>query len=141
MEQSQPSRPLQMGHAEVSRGGIDYLTFDDQDRPYSQIVRVGNLVYTAGASVGDPGDDIRVQTTRTLDFLRSQLEQVGTDFSYVVRVGVFLTDIGEWGAMNEVYRTYFPADRKPVRTTVQTGPFVHAHHKIEIDMVAVLPEE
>ncbi len=133
------SGSLPVGRAEGASGGLEYMTFDDRDRPYSQVVRVGNLVYTAGASVGEPGDDIQTQTAKTLEYLRDLLQRVGTDFSHVVRVGVFLTDIGEWGAMNEVYRRYFPADRKPVRTTVQTGPFVHAHHKIEIDLIATMP--
>jgi enamine deaminase RidA (YjgF/YER057c/UK114 family) len=138
-ETDKPQPNLPVGRAEVATGGLDYLTYDGQDRPYSQVVRAGNLVYTAGASIGDPGDDIQTQTAKTLDYLRDLLQKTGTDFDHVVRVGVFLSDIGEWGAMNEVYRRYFAADRKPVRTTVQTGPFVHPHIKIEIDMVAVLP--
>lgn len=139
MERQSQSGGLPMGRAEVARGGLDYLNLDDRDRPYSQVVRVGGLVYTCGVSVGEPGDDIQSQTSQTLDYLRELLKLAGTDFEHVVRVGVFLTDIGEWGAMNEVYRRYFPSDRKPVRTTVQTGPFVNGHHKIEIDMVAALP--
>lgn len=138
MERSQTG-DLSAGRAGPMSGGLDYLTFDGADRPYSQVVRAGALVYTAGVSVGEPGDDIQTQTAKTLEALGELLRQAGTDLAHVVRVGVFLTDIGEWGAMNDVYRRYFPADRKPVRTTVQTGPFVHPHHKIEIDMIAMMP--
>lgn len=138
MERSQTG-DLSAGRAGPMSGGIDYLTFDGADRPYSQVVRAGALVYTAGVSVGEPGDDIQTQTAKTLEALGELLQQAGTDLAHVVRVGVFLTDIGEWGAMNDVYRRYFPTNRKPVRTTVQTGPFVHPHHKIEIDMIATMP--
>ncbi len=129
---------LPVGRAEGAGGGLEYMTFDDRDRPYSQVVRVGNLVYTAGASVGEPGDDIQTQTAKTLDYLRDLLQRVGTDFNHVVRVGVFLTDIGEWGAMNEVYRRYFPSD-PPARATLLTG-FVLPDMLVEIEAVAVVDE-
>ena len=48
---------------------IERLNFDAQERPYSQAVRVGHSVYTSGASIGDPGDDIATQTTKTIDYL------------------------------------------------------------------------
>ncbi len=136
MERSDaPSSGLQMGRAEVSHGGLDYMTFDDRDRPYSQVVRVGNLIYTAGASVGEPGDDIGTQTAKTLEYLRDLLQKVGTDFSHVVRVGVFLTDIGEWGAMNEVYVTYFAEGRRPARSAMGASGLALGA-RVEIECIA-----
>jgi 2-iminobutanoate/2-iminopropanoate deaminase len=117
---------------------IERLNFDSTERPFSQAVRAGNFVYTAGASVGDPGDDIAVQTAKTLDYLAGVLQQAGTDLKHVVKATVFLADIGEWGQFNEVWKRYFPTD-KPVRTTTEVGKF-GGHIRIEIDFVAVMPE-
>lgn len=117
---------------------IERLNFDSQERPFSQAVRVGDFVYTSGASIGDPGDDIAVQTAKTIEYLANVLQQAGTDLKHVVKASVFLADIGEWGQFNEVWKKYFPTD-KPVRTTTQVGRF-SGHIRIEIDFVAVMPE-
>lgn len=116
---------------------IERLNFDQQERPYSQAVRVGGWVYTAGASIGDPGDDIETQTEKTLDYLADVLKQAGTDLQHVVKASVFLADIGEWGRFNEVWKRYFPTN-KPVRTTTEVGKF-SGHVRIEIDFIAALP--
>lgn len=118
---------------------IERLNFDKQERPYSQAVRVGGLVYTAGASIGDPGDDIETQTEKTIEYLADVLNQAGTDLQHVVKASVFLADIGEWGRFNEVWKRYFPTD-KPVRTTTEVGKF-GGHVRIEIDFIAALPED
>ena len=117
---------------------IERLNFDATERPFSQAVRVGDLVYTSGASIGDPGDDIGAQTAKTLDYLADVLQKSGTDLKHVVKATVFLADIGEWGQFNEVWKSYFPTN-KPVRTTTQVGKF-GGHIRIEIDFVAVMPE-
>lgn len=117
---------------------IERLDFDAQERPYSQAVRVGGFVYTAGASIGDPGDPVEVQTAKTLDYLAGVLQQAGTDLKHVVKASVFLADINEWGKFNDVWKQYFPSD-KPVRTTTQVGAFPR-HIRIEIDFVAVMPD-
>lgn len=114
----------------------EYLSFDSRERPYSQAVRVGGFVYTAGASIGDLGDDIDTQTAKTLDYLADVLRQAGSSMRYVVKANVFLADIGDWGRFNEVWKHYFPSN-KPARTTTQVGTF-SGHTKIEIDFVAVV---
>jgi 2-iminobutanoate/2-iminopropanoate deaminase len=117
---------------------IERLNFDTQERPFSQAVRAGDFVYTSGASIGDPGDDISVQTTKTLDYLSDILQKAGTDLKHVVKATVFLADLDEWGQFNEVWKGYFPTD-KPVRTTTEVGKFGR-HIRIEIDFVAVMPD-
>ena len=117
---------------------IERLNFDDRDRPFSQAVRAGDFVYTSGASIADPGDDIVTQTQKTLDYLADVLEKSGTDLKHVVKATVFLADLNEWGQFNEVWKSYFPTD-KPVRTTTEVGKF-GGHVRIEIDFVAVMPE-
>ena len=117
---------------------IERLNFDTTERPFSQAVRAGDFVYTSGASIGDAGDDVAVQTAKTIDYLSNILQQAGTDLKHVVKATVFMADIGEWGQFNEVWKSYFPTD-KPVRTTTQVGKF-GGHVRIEIDFVAVMPD-
>jgi 2-iminobutanoate/2-iminopropanoate deaminase len=117
---------------------IERLNFDTRERPFSQAVRAGDFVYTAGASIGDPGDNISVQTAKTIDYLADILQKAGTDLKHVVKATVFLADLDEWGQFNEVWKSYFPTD-KPVRTTTEVGKF-GGHTRIEIDFVAVMPE-
>jgi 2-iminobutanoate/2-iminopropanoate deaminase len=117
---------------------IDRFNFDGQERPYSQAVRAGGFVYTAGASIASPGDDIEAQTAKTIEYLDHVLKQAGTDLKHVVKATVFLADIAEWGRFNEVWKRYFPSD-KPVRTTTEVGKF-SGHVRIEIDFVAVMPD-
>ncbi len=116
---------------------VERLNFDGRERPYSQAVKVGDWVYTAGTSMGDPGDGIEAQTTKTLDYLANVLKQSGTDMQHVVKGNVFLADIADWGKFNDIWKEYFPSD-KPVRTTTQVGKF-GGTTLIEIDFVAVMP--
>ncbi len=118
---------------------VERLNFSGKDLPYSQAVRVGNMVYTAGASIADPGDDIETQTNKTIDYLADVLQQAGTNLQHVIKANVYLADIGEWGRFNEVWKQRFPTD-KPVRTTTEVGKF-SGHVRIEIDFIAVLPED
>src|SRR5690242_21956873 len=84
--------------------------------PYSQAVEVelGKLVFLSGQTPIDPqtGEliqgDVKAQTERVLENLRAVLAAGGLDFSNVVRCGVFLTDMKDFAAMNEVYARYFP---------------------------------
>jgi 2-iminobutanoate/2-iminopropanoate deaminase len=117
---------------------IERLNFGTQELPFSQAVRAGDFVYTSGASIGDPDDDIEVQTAKTIEYLADILQKAGTDLQHVVKATVFLADIGEWGRFNEVWKRYFPTD-KPVRTTTEVGKFSR-HIRIEIDFIAVMPE-
>jgi len=73
---------------------VEYLNFDGRERPYSQAVRAGGFVYTAGASIGDPGDDVEAQTTKTMDYLADVLKQSGTDLQHVVKASVLLPHHG-----------------------------------------------
>lgn len=117
---------------------IERLNFDTTERPFSQAVRAGDFIYTPGASIGDAGDDVAVQTAKTIDYLADILQKAGTDLKHVVKATVFMADLDEWGAFNDVWKSYFPTD-KPVRTTTEVGKF-GGHVRIEIDFVAVMPE-
>ncbi len=90
--------------------------------PYSQAVKLGNLLFTSGQIPLDPvsgeivGTDIKEQTKRICENLRAVLEDAGTDFSKVVKTTCFLSDMADFAAFNEVYAEYFVS--KPARSCV-----------------------
>ena len=113
---------------------------------YSQAVKVGNLVWTAGMGPLDSKtgellypNDVTKQTVKTLENLQETLEAAGTSLEHAVRVGVFLRDIADWGTFNEAYKKFFPKD-PPARTTVGAGGLPVQGMCVEIDVVAVVPD-
>lgn len=94
--------------------------------PYSQAMTHGGLVYTAGqipldAASGELLDgDIQAQTEKVLQNLQAVLEAAGASLQTVVKTTVFLRDMGEFAAMNEVYARFF-GDHAPARSTVQAA--------------------
>jgi len=106
--------------------------------PYSQAIVADGFVFVAGQGAVNPKTnelelgDIRAETRRTLENIRAILEAAGSSLREVVRVGVFLADMKDFDAMNEVYREIFP-ENPPARTTVGAQlPKI----KVEIDCVA-----
>lgn len=107
--------------------------------PYSPAILADGFIFVAGQGPVNPKTnelelgDIRSETRRTLENIRAILELAGSSLRDVVRVGVFLADIKDFDAMNEVYREFFPED-PPARTTVGAHlPRI----KVEIDCVAL----
>ena len=92
--------------------------------PYSQAVRVGHFVFTAGQVAIDPAvgkivaDDVVGQTHQVMKNLQAVLQQAGAGLDKVVKTTVFLQDMGHFKAMNEVYGQYF-SQRPPARSTVE----------------------
>ncbi|GAB4531916.1 MAG: RidA family protein [Anaerolineae bacterium] len=111
--------------------------------PYSQAVRVGDFVFTAGQIPLDPATGqmveggIEAQTRQVLANLSAILEAAGASLSNVVKTTVFLADMGEFKAMNGVYAGFFP-DEPPARSTVQVGA-LPLGARIEIEAIAFLP--
>ena len=109
--------------------------------PYSQGIRCGNLVFTAGQAALDPSTQqlisggIAEQTRRTLENLKAVLEAAGTTLDRVVKANVYLKDMNDFAAMNQVYATYF-AEPYPARSTVQVSR-LPKDARIEIDVIAV----
>ena len=111
---------------------------------YSQAIRVGNMVYTAGMAALDPKTgkllypgDIEKQTEQTLRNLEATLRAAGTSLANAVRVRAFIHDIREWSKFNAVYQRFFPKD-PPARTTVQVT--LPEGMCVEIDVDAVIPD-
>ena len=112
--------------------------------PYSPAVVFEHLVFVSGQGAIDPatgllaGLDVESQTEQVFDNLEAILQAAGTDLRHVIRCGVFLVDMRDFGAMNAVYASRF-GDHRPARTTVAVSALPHAGLRVEIDAVASLP--
>jgi 2-iminobutanoate/2-iminopropanoate deaminase len=114
--------------------------------PYSHAVEAGGFVFVTGQLATDPGDDslpiplgIEAQTHKVMDNLIRVLRGCGLTIANVVCVRIFLTDFnGDYARMNEIFSTYFAADRRPARTTVGVTALARGGI-VEIDMIAVRP--
>jgi len=114
--------------------------------PYSQAVRIGDTLYTAGQIPLDPSTGsivaggIEAQTTRVLDNLAAILAEAGLDMAHVVKTTVYLKNIGDFAAMNEVYARYLAPEGvvPPVRSTVEVAR-LPKDALVEIDVIAVQP--
>jgi 2-iminobutanoate/2-iminopropanoate deaminase len=109
--------------------------------PYSQAIRAAGLVFTSGQVALDPATqqviagDIAVQTERVLKNLSGLLEAAGTSLDKAVRCTVFLKNMGDFAAMNEVYGRYF-GQAPPARTTVEAAR-LPKDVLVEIDVIAL----
>ncbi|HLW58361.1 MAG TPA: RidA family protein [bacterium] len=109
--------------------------------PYSQAVVGGGMVFAAGQIPLDPRTgqsvpgDVRVQTRRVLDNLKAVLEAAGSSMDKVVKTTVFLRDLNDFGAMNEIYGEYFK-ESPPARSTVQVAKLPR-DAAVEIEAVAL----
>jgi 2-iminobutanoate/2-iminopropanoate deaminase len=111
-------------------------------RPFSEVVRVGNMLYLSGKLGTDssgklaPGG-IAAETKQTLENIRNTLESNGSSLDQVVKCTVMLADMKEWAEMNSVYTTFFKPDRRPARSAFgTTGLALNA--RVEIECIAVL---
>ena len=109
--------------------------------PYSQAIRAGTLVYTAGQTPIDPAagrlveGGIAEQTRQALGNIQAILEAAGVSLERVVKTTVFMTDLGQFAAMNAVYAEFFPA-YPPARSTVQVAA-LPLGAMVEIEAVAM----
>ncbi len=108
--------------------------------PYSQAIKTGGLVFCSGQIPIDPAtgnfvsDEITSQTEQVLKNLTAVLEAAGTSLDNVVKTTVFLADMGEFAAMNEVYGRFF-SENKPARATVQAARLPR-DARVEIECIA-----
>jgi 2-iminobutanoate/2-iminopropanoate deaminase len=110
--------------------------------PYSQAVRAGGFVFLSGQIPLDPKTqqivegDVAAQTERVLDNLKGVVEAAGSSLQHVVKTTVFLADMNDFAAMNEVYGRYFKT-HPPARSTVQVARLPR-DARVEIDVIALL---
>ena len=122
---------------------VEYHVEDsERQMPFSDAVRVGDMLYLSGKIGNVPGTSqlaeggIQGETRQTMENIKSSLEKYGSSLDEVVKCTVFLADMAEWGAMNEVYVTYFPVN-KPARSALgASGLALNA--RVEIECLAAL---
>ena len=109
--------------------------------PYSQAIKANGFVFISGQTAFDPATgkpvegDTAKQTVRIFENLKAILEAAGSSFDRVVKVSVFLKDMDDFSAMNEVYARYFPAN-PPARSTVEVARLPR-DFRVEIDLIAL----
>ncbi|MDO4492889.1 MAG: RidA family protein [Clostridia bacterium] len=108
--------------------------------PYSQAIRTGNLIFVSGQLPLDPAtgkfpEDIKAQTRQSLTNAKAILEAAGSGLGSVVKTTVFLSDMNDFAAMNEVYAEMFPAGGFPARSAVEVAR-LPKDALVEIEMIA-----
>jgi len=109
--------------------------------PYSQAVRAGNMVFISGQIAIDPSSgeyipaDATTETRKVMANLQALLEAAGLTFNNVVKSSIFLVDMADFSAVNQVYADYFDGNF-PARETVQVS-VLPKHARVEISMIAV----
>ena len=110
--------------------------------PYSQAIKTGNMIFCSGQIPIDPAtgefvsQDVSEQTEQVFKNLTAVLEAAGASLDDVVKTTVFLADMGEFAAMNDVYSRHF-VDNKPARATVQAAKLPR-DARVEIECIAVV---
>ena len=113
--------------------------------PYSPAVRAGDFIYISGQVPVDPETnqavlgDIRVETRQVLNNITRLLDVCGATRADVVKCQVYLSDVKDFAAMNEVYTEFF-GEAKPARTTIGVGALPLPGAKVEIDAIAYKPK-
>lgn len=117
------------------------ITNPQSTAPFSPAVRVGNMLFLAGQIGTEHGKlvagGIGPETKQALTNIKTVLEANGSDMEHVVKCTVFLADMKEWGAMNEVYRTMFTPGKFPARSAFGTSGLAN-DARTEIECIAVV---
>lgn len=119
-----------------------YSSNPDMKLPFSDAVRVGRMLYLSGKIGNVPGTmqlaegGIQGETRQALENIKASLEKYGSSMGEVVKCTVFLADIAEWGAMNEVYMEYFHTD-PPARSALGSSGLA-LNSRVEIECMATV---
>ena len=111
--------------------------------PYSQAVMHGNMLFTSGQIAFNPEtktlvlDDIKTETKQVMTNMKAVLEAANMTFENVVKTSIFISDMNNFGQINEVYGSYFDEANAPARETVQVAR-LPKDVNVEISMIAVL---
>lgn len=137
-----PTSTVSQGGLKETVNGITYhMPYGRPTRPFTPAVQVGDILYLAGqigtsanAQGGVVAGGIQAETRQTMLNIKDVLEKSGSDLDHVFKCTVFMADMKEWDAMNEVYTTFFP-NHKPARSALgATGLALNA--RVEIECVA-----
>jgi 2-iminobutanoate/2-iminopropanoate deaminase len=133
--------------ATVRRSPMNHRTVNlipaDLNLPISSAVIAGDFVFVSGHVGDDPNtgkapNGFEAQAVLTLENIRRALEAAGTSMENVVKTTVYLTSVGDFASLNDVYRRYFPSE-PPARTTIGVRALARPNLLIEIEAIALLP--
>ena len=124
----------------TGRGVHTFIPADNPTRPFSAAVRANGLLFVAGQLGTDSSGrlvdgGVQAETRQAMANIQAILTRAGSSLDRVVKCTVFLADMREWGAMNEVYLTFFPADRRPARTAAGASGLALGG-RVEIECIA-----
>ncbi len=131
-----------------SANSVEYLTSDETtslNLPFSEAVRVGNMLYLSGAIGNIPGKKklvsggIKAETKQVMENISRILQRNESSLDRVVKCTVMLADIKEWSAMNQVYVTYFSKKRLPARSAFGTSGLALGA-RVEIGCIATIDD-
>jgi reactive intermediate/imine deaminase len=111
--------------------------------PFSEAVRVGNILYLSGVIGNIPGKKqlvtggIKAETKQTMENIKRIIERHGSSIDRIIQSKVMLADIKEWGAMNEVYLTYFSPSQLPARSALAASGLA-LNARVEIECIAIV---
>lgn len=131
--------------ADPAKADLEYLNPSPESAkawPFSDAVRVGDLLFVSGKLGNVPGTmdlapgGIQGETRQTMENIKNTVERYGGSMDRPVKCTVFLADIAEWGAMNEVYKEYFPNNR-PARSALGVSGLA-LNARVEIECIFAL---
>lgn len=134
--------------AERNAPAVEYLSTPEMEAlglPFSEAVRVDDMLYLSGQIGIRPGTlelvpgGIEAEARQTLENIRAVLERYGSGLDRVVKCTIYLADIDEWPALNEVYVEFF-GDQKPARAAM-AGSGLALGARVEIDCIATVGED
>jgi len=141
-----PVLACQQERAPASGQEVEYLmstATSEMGLPFSDAVRVGNILYLSGQIGNVPGTlelvpgGIGEETRQTLENIRTILERHGSSLDHVVKCTIMIADMSEWPAMNEVYRTFF-TEHLPARSALGANGLA-LNASVEIECFATVP--
>ena len=139
---AQDTVPIAPGGLRETANGITYhMPYGRPTRPFTPAVQVGDVLYLAG-QIGTSADaqggvvpgGIQAETRQTMENIRDVLEKSGSSMDKVFKCTVFMADMREWDAMNEVYTTFFP-NHKPARSALGANGLA-LNARVEIECLA-----
>jgi len=110
--------------------------------PYNQAILVGNTLYTSGQIAINPAngelvlDDIKTETKQVMENLKAVLKAASMTFDDVVKTSIFISDMNNFGEINEIYGSYLNEENAPARETVQVAK-LPKNVNVEISMIAI----
>jgi 2-iminobutanoate/2-iminopropanoate deaminase len=129
----QPETPSTYVNEPIDQSTTPEYMNSNPRAPYSEGVRYGGLIFLAGKTGGPGEPGVQAETRRTLEAIQDALQRFGSSMDRVVKCKVYLVDMAEWSAMNEVYAEFFP-NNKPARTAV--GISLGGDTRVEIECIA-----